>query len=410
VSAPSLDEAQRFFDQLAPDGRITFQTFDESGRHRLHLSRVLHGSLAEHDKTLADLNSQGAGIYWMVNAGDGKGRKAPNVQRVRALFVDLDGAPLEPVLASPLAPHCIVETSPGKWHAYWRTSDCPPPEFTAFQKALAAHFKGDAKVCDLPRVMRIPGFDHRKGNPFRSHIVNLRQGAPYSVAELTRGLGLRQQAETPPQPRRALPDAIDQGERNATLLSLAAGLVRKGHDAQAVNNRLQRINAERCQPPLGADEVDSIVNRAVGYGSDGHMQITHGLWDSMKSRMLPLPVRMIVLTALRRFDGSNNGRIALTWQDCKDIPGCRDENRFLQYRAQTVASGFLILAHESKLTRDGKTPSLYAIPSQYLPSLTEQNTRLALPPQNTRSYIDKQVGANIARNIPGPNSKTGEAA
>src|SRR5690606_20466233 len=117
-------------DLLAPGEPVTIQTFGEgTAKHTLGLNRILHGTLAEHRHTLAELNARGAGIFWMVNAGDGKGRKASNVRRVRAVFVDLDGAALEPVQASPLAPHAIVESSPGRWHAYWRMADCPLDQF-----------------------------------------------------------------------------------------------------------------------------------------------------------------------------------------------------------------------------------------------------------------------------------------
>ncbi|MGH8148223.1 MAG: DNA-primase RepB domain-containing protein [Rhodanobacteraceae bacterium] len=89
---------------------------------------------------------------------------------------------MEPVTASPLAPHAIVESSPNRWHAYWRVSDCPLVVFPAYQKALAARFDADATVHDLPRVLRLPGFEHRKGGPFASHIVALFHAPPYTLA------------------------------------------------------------------------------------------------------------------------------------------------------------------------------------------------------------------------------------
>lgn len=54
------------------------------------------------------LQQRGAGAFVMVDeGGDGKGRYASNVTRVRAHFVDLDGAPIEPVLAA-VRPHIVV--------------------------------------------------------------------------------------------------------------------------------------------------------------------------------------------------------------------------------------------------------------------------------------------------------------
>src|SRR5208283_4699107 len=121
-------------------------------------------------KELTRLNGQGAGIFIMVNAGDLKGRTQENVVSVRAVFVDLDGSPLQPVKDAPFKPHIVVESSPGRYHAYWMVSDCPLEQFTLIQKALARKFNGDPKVNDLCRVLRLPGFYHRKAEPFMTRI------------------------------------------------------------------------------------------------------------------------------------------------------------------------------------------------------------------------------------------------
>lgn len=113
----------------------------------------------------------------MVNAGDGvvhdganTCRTTANVIKVRALFVDLDGAPITPVLSCPLPPDWAVQSSPGRWHAYWKVQECPLAAFTSAQSALAVKFGGDPIVKDLPRVMRVPGFVHRKAAPFTSRL------------------------------------------------------------------------------------------------------------------------------------------------------------------------------------------------------------------------------------------------
>lgn len=179
VPTVDLACATRFLDLLDEAGGFTFQTFldGEGGGSAAARPRVLHGSLDQHGGQLTALNEQGAGVFVMVNAGDGAihvgaktCRAAPSVQRVRAVFVDLDGTPIAPVLESALLPDWIVQSSPGRWHAYWKVDECPLGEFSAVQAALAAKYNGDPTVKDLPRVMRVPGFVHRKAEPFCSQL------------------------------------------------------------------------------------------------------------------------------------------------------------------------------------------------------------------------------------------------
>ena len=175
-----LDEARRFLAQLDPQAtRWTFQTFDDDDAKRDSLARILHGTLDQHAARLTRLNDRGAGIFVTINETDGTGRKKDNIIRIRAVFADLDGAPLDLVYEFGRQPHVIVETSPGRWHAYWLVSNFPLERFEPAQKALIERFGSDPSVHDLPRVMRLPGFIHRKGVPFRSHIIESNLIAPY---------------------------------------------------------------------------------------------------------------------------------------------------------------------------------------------------------------------------------------
>lgn len=164
-------EAQRFLRYFARTC-FSFQTFDESTRKDKALTRLRHGSFEEHAEELEALNKQGAGVFFTVNETDGKGRTISNIVKVCALFVDLDGAPLEPVLAHSVPPHIVVATSPERWHAYWLTDDCPLERFKDAQQRLLQTFGGDPAVCDLPRVMRLPGFLNQKATPFLCHICH----------------------------------------------------------------------------------------------------------------------------------------------------------------------------------------------------------------------------------------------
>lgn len=188
-----LDEAARFLTLLDPFAtRFTFQTFDDRGEDR-GLARILHGTLDQCATELQRLNARGAGVYVTVNETDLTGRQTGNIVAVRAVFADLDGTPLEQALAaSPIPPHWIVNSSPGKFHLYWRCDGVALEQFSAIQKAIIARLGSDKNVFDLPRVMRLPGFDHQKDAPHRTHIqsVNADISAAYSCDEITKEFGV----------------------------------------------------------------------------------------------------------------------------------------------------------------------------------------------------------------------------
>jgi putative DNA primase/helicase len=119
AAEPDLDQAWRFLELLDPDDeQFCFQTFDDSPAKRRELAKVTHGALDAEAHRLAKWQECGAGVYVTINRTDGTGRKAGNITKIRATFADLDGSPIEPVCQCPLDPHIIVESSPGKYHAY----------------------------------------------------------------------------------------------------------------------------------------------------------------------------------------------------------------------------------------------------------------------------------------------------
>ena len=408
--------------------RFTFQTFDDhKAPRKLHdpLAKLMHGTLAEHADRLADLNGRGAGVFVMVNEGDGKGRKATNVQRVRAYFADFDSTQPPDVATVPLRPHAIIESSHRRWHWYWFIDGAPLATFGAVQSAIAERFGSDSSMKDLPRVLRLPGFLHQKHESFLTHIVELRDAPRYKHTDFVQVFGIDVSAPaqrnrgnrpavardatvtalpTAQRRRRTLPATIPEGERNATLLSLAGGLVRKGHNLLAVTRRLQRLNAERCEPPLCASEVDTIAMRAVGYGSQGFAMLPHKLLDAPEWMALPPPVHDIVLTAFRRYDGANNGDIALTWDDFDGRPGFTRKQTFYGHRRKAIASGIL-QPHEGHNTQRGKRPDLFAIAPEWLPSPVSLLKPCASV-ENVHPYIDKQ-GVSVCVFAAGKRARNG---
>jgi hypothetical protein len=185
----NIADAAQFLKLLDPAAtKFEFRTFDDdkARNDKENLLRTFYGTLAKHAIRLQQLNDKGAGVFVTINETDGKGRNADHIVRIRAAFADLDGAPLEPVMRALLLPHIVVESSPGKFHVYWRAEGMAPEDFKPVQKAVAERFHSDPAVHDLPRVMRLPGFFHRKREPFLIRITYTNDSPPYPATNFER--------------------------------------------------------------------------------------------------------------------------------------------------------------------------------------------------------------------------------
>lgn len=360
------EQAGQLLRLIAGDGAVTFQTFDDDDEQkRRRLTQVMHGRLAQKGVRLDSLNSDGAGVFFMVNEGDGKGRRAKNVLRVRALFADLDGAPLAPVLAFPLKPHAVVETSSNKFHVYWCVDDVPLDAFKPLQKAIAARFGSDRSVNDLCRVARLPGFFHRKqaGSPFQTRIVSLEQGRRYSVDEVSAAFpcaaepaaAQSQGART----RYRMPDQIVQGQRNTTLYAIARQMVNKCIPLSEANKRLQAVNAKRCDPPLCATEVDDIVASAFAKPADVRPPSPLELMLSEKVRALSSGAFRLFQHAVYQAHTVRNGELEI---DPAHLPECMSLKHGYRFRRQLIAAGLIEPVRNATYNELGRECALFRIP------------------------------------------------
>lgn len=173
ASPPDLDTARQFLDLLEPFGEFWFQLVPERSGAQVRPTCRFGGLLDLADE-LCRLNAAGAAVFVQINAG--RTRKDADVERVRAYFVDLDGTDATELLSPDSATDILIESSPGKFHGYWLAGEVPLTKFKSRQHALAQRFGGDRSVCNLARVMRVPGFFHQKGQPFMTRIHRIREG------------------------------------------------------------------------------------------------------------------------------------------------------------------------------------------------------------------------------------------
>lgn len=176
LSEINAKDAYTMLHFLHGDGAYTFQTLPEGGQGQS--PRILHGHLDKFIVTLTELNTSGSGVFVCVNETDLKGRKSDNIIRVRALSADFDAPDshrVEWLLSLSLPPNMIIESSPGKHHAYWvfNVGEISLTEFRPLQQRIAIALGSDEKICDLSRVLRVAGFWHQKGEPFLTRVCHI---------------------------------------------------------------------------------------------------------------------------------------------------------------------------------------------------------------------------------------------
>lgn len=179
---PNIDEARRFLALLDSSAEsFTFQTFaDRKTQNGATLARVFHGTLNQHAQVLSRLNASGAGVFVTVNKTDNRGRKAENITAVRAIWHEDDiGAPLD----FHCRPSMVIESSPGKRHRYWLCDGLSFEDHRGVEEFMDVIYSSDPNAKDLSRVLRLPGFMHMKGEPFRTRIIDA-NGRRYSRLEV----------------------------------------------------------------------------------------------------------------------------------------------------------------------------------------------------------------------------------
>lgn len=282
-----IHPARRLLAALGKD-RFTSQTFaDHVGATRWPAIR--HGPWRSQQHQLESDNAAGLGCFFMVNNGDLRGRKSTNVVEVAAYFADFDGTALPSTW--PLPPTAVVESSEGRYHVYWRVRGAPLDAFSHVQRHLSVLYDSDPKVVDLPRVMRLPGMVHAKGELFVSRLILLEPDSVVDHAVFVDAFGVPPvvtEVRQAPRPRAHAGSgrarnylwaavqgehdrvaATDEGARNSTLHLAAVklgSLVGAGvlSEADARDALLAGVNASPA--PLPTWEAKRTIASGLAFG------------------------------------------------------------------------------------------------------------------------------------------------
>ena len=164
-----------------------FRTYPDNGDDK-KLNKNWTTTFEEAKYDLAAFNERGASVCVVINEG---GHTDSDIHRVRYIFVDTDGASPKPLIDA-LKPHIMIESSPRRYHIYWKVSDCEVAKFNAVQHALAKKYGTDPVIKNPSRIMRIPGFFHQKSAPTEVTILYQNLARPtYSIDEICSSLGLK---------------------------------------------------------------------------------------------------------------------------------------------------------------------------------------------------------------------------
>ncbi len=299
-----LAEARLFPALIDPEFDFVFQTFDDDDSEGHDKNPKLAWTTRDFD-ALARMNDRHAGIFVTINKVEGDRRQAQFITKVRALFADFDGTPLPDRWE--LEPSIIIATSAGKFHVYWLCPEgFPKEEFAEAQRAIINHYHTDPKPKDLPRVMRIPGFWHCKGEPVQVHMLKS-PGHHYTAAQLRSWID----SITPPAQE---PAQLPQARPKVNLSSINGGADR--YVMAAVNRAL-----------------DSIASAAKGNRNDTLNTEAFGIFGLVKGGYLPEHVTEDITRAALS-TGSPASEIKATIQSAwskavpRTIPALRyDSNR-----------------------------------------------------------------------------------
>ncbi len=91
---------------------------------------------------------------------------------------------------------------------------------------------------------------------------------------------------------------IPEGQRNGTLARLGGNMRRSGMTQSEIESALQRVNLDRCIPPLNSGEVQRVAASVARYEPDSvSVALVENHWDQMMSGQKPDPFAFETITS-----------------------------------------------------------------------------------------------------------------
>jgi len=303
----NLKDIESFFKFLStqknPESEIfTYCLLDLQSKDVIPGWGVKFGIIDEiiHTITLKDnQNSGGFTLHTTLNSTKLTGRKTKDIEGVRVLCVDFDRVlpkeSLKPLLLAN-AVQMVVESSPGKYHFYWKIDPSIPLDlWRTYQLGLNHYFGGDTQMAAIGHTIRVPGVQRitKEGQAFMPAIVYMAGECPALTQEQIVGQfpwikekaeeaekvikkKRREVARTVKQIRlgaNEIPKLIKAEDRNSTLFSLIFASVADHQSsidimdaAEVLGINYNEALKDHPKGPLGLDEVKKTCESAFERG------------------------------------------------------------------------------------------------------------------------------------------------
>lgn len=219
-------------------------------------------------------DAAGREVYHCAHLVVREKRRKANAAPISCLYAD--DVPADHPLLQDKPPSIIVETSPGKFQAYWRlTRELKPSEFERLNKRLAYALGVDVdrqRTWKLTQLLRTPGTHNRKRPPNQYRVtVSALADAVYSPEEFDQYLpplsDHREARETQGRGHwvaEMLRAGIGEHSRNTKLTRCVGHFLAKGLSVDVSRELLSVMNETRCRDseghpaPLSEKELDKI--------------------------------------------------------------------------------------------------------------------------------------------------------
>lgn len=262
----------------------------------------VHSKVSDLADIWKQVSRQNCTCHTTLNRTNLKGRKSEHIELARVFCVDLDRQVTEDELDAikeKYRPGLIVESSPRRFHIYWRSPQTVRLDlWSKIQIGLAYELKGDYNLAHKTHIIRVPGFKRitKDGKPFTCRIVHqdikpqiadikswdwldnaIEEGEAeknYQIAEMVK---IAKNCMKAKGTLHKIPEQIAVGQRNVTLYSAVRGFVIENCSELESSDKLPKdlekeavswgltLN-ERFTPPLPQLEAVTAIRSGIQHG------------------------------------------------------------------------------------------------------------------------------------------------